>query len=254
MLVSGSKHLWSPNGIDWFQLQYAVKTPGGFIKLGGSASGAPMPELGDYRKFISNWGWEVAPGLQSNLFFLSGGCCSSTLFDATTDGGVYEEIAWGQPFSMAYGRKLSVTTQTPTKKTVPVPENTRRPSETANLPASTVTTTRKALATTKPPLTTTREINSTAAAKPQSTRSRATGRIVGIVLGFGLVTVCVIAVVLSKRGRVPCTGKRSHTVTISSPQAVQVAATGLSAAATPPLADEQPYMEVSRLSPSGGGP
>jgi hypothetical protein len=245
MLVSGSKHLWSPNGNDWFQLEYAVKTPGGFIKLGGSASGAPLPELGDQRHFVSNWGWQVTPGLQSNLYFLSGGCCSSTMFDARSDGGVYDDIAWGQPFSMAYGRKLSVTepitvqttvaaetpttktatvtkiskrlsetepitvqttvaAETPTTKTATVTKISKRLSETANSPASTVATTPKlptwslaadlTTTSTTHALTTAREIISTVGAKSQSTRSWATGVIVGGLFGL-VIALCLIAVV-----------------------------------------------------------
>mmetsp|Transcript_106189 Transcript_106189/g.265974 ORF Transcript_106189/g.265974 Transcript_106189/m.265974 type:complete len:88 (+) Transcript_106189:1-264(+) len=82
MLVSNSKHLWSPNGESW---EEPVYFDGSDKVLGGSAPFWPRQNSNhpmDQRKHLSFWGVEAAEG----------GCCSPALSG--------EVASWKQAFTM----------------------------------------------------------------------------------------------------------------------------------------------------------
>lgn len=91
MLQARDKHQWSPNGVDWFAVEFYNKSDSG---NGGSAEWWPRDKgrEGDARKHLSYWGHEK-DGIHT------GGCCStSTLVGDTANPGW-----WGEPFTLSYG-------------------------------------------------------------------------------------------------------------------------------------------------------
>eukprot|EP00729_Bicosta_minor_P022438 gene22438-biopygen31389 len=89
MLQAHDKHQWSPNGVDWFAVEFANT-----YDNGGSAEWWPRDKgrEGDARMHLSYWGREK-DGIHT------GGCCStSTLVGDTANPGW-----WGEPFTLSYG-------------------------------------------------------------------------------------------------------------------------------------------------------
>ena len=77
--------MWSPDGVGW------VKPAAYHTHHGGSAKGYPVANgRGDLRDFLSFWGH----GKPST----KGGCCSTTPFEARSDGG-----QWGLSFTVKIG-------------------------------------------------------------------------------------------------------------------------------------------------------
>jgi hypothetical protein len=105
MLVSHNQHLWSRDGVEWFQPEYGQHA---HFYGGSAAQWVGTKVEGDARVYLSQWGHDVEEGSYT------GGCCSSSTFKHMTfpdsnDPG----RAWGQPFTFGFGLALQ-----------PPPENT----------------------------------------------------------------------------------------------------------------------------------
>eukprot|EP00729_Bicosta_minor_P032758 gene32758-biopygen12650 len=119
MLQADDKHQWSPNGVDWFAVEFVSRRSS---HKGGSAAGWPRDNAErDARSYLSFWGYD-------GRFTLSGGCCSSsTSVDQTYPSlpdHTYKE--WGQSFTVSDALLLQ-----------PLPPNTGM-SLVANVPGTTV--------------------------------------------------------------------------------------------------------------------
>ena len=88
MLQANNKHQWSPNGVDWFAVEFYSKYNG------GSASWWPRDKGCEEgaRQYLSFWGRDIVSS--SN----PGGCCSTSTAVANT--------GWGQSFTLSYGLPL----------------------------------------------------------------------------------------------------------------------------------------------------
>ena len=88
MLQADNKHQWSPNGVDWVEIEFDRDAFNG-----GSAANWPVYKgrAGDARAYLSFWGDDHAS--------LTGGCCSSSTAVVTTHPSIPGNVwsHWGQP-------------------------------------------------------------------------------------------------------------------------------------------------------------
>lgn len=75
MLQAANKHLWSPDGVEWYAVKFDSRAGGSYN--GGSALGWPRGNglEGDERQYLSMWG--------SN-YGQNGGCCSTSYSESKT--------------------------------------------------------------------------------------------------------------------------------------------------------------------------
>ena len=135
MLQAHDKHQWSPDGVEWFAINFDSESPD---DNGGSADwwirDMYKGQKGDARRWLSFWGKDDGqPGEDT------GGCCSTSTTVA--------QAGWGQSFTLSYAI-TATTTATTTTTTFTVTSTTTSLTNSTVTTATTTTTTFTATSTT----------------------------------------------------------------------------------------------------------